>query len=201
MKRLLMSVVAASIVALTLPTMAFAHVVVTPKQAEVGARTTFTVSVPNERNVAVSSLKLNIPSGLQSVQPNVTAGWDISIVKDNDGNVRSITWSGSIPAGQRADLVLKAQTPAKASELNWLAYQTYSDGTVVSWDQDLQASTSDSENSTSGPYSITSVIDDLSADKSSDEPADNPSLITLALVFSVAALILSLAGLFIRRRK
>jgi len=176
-----------------LPTAAFAHVVVTPDQTGVGARTAFVVGVPNEKDVAVTGVKLLVPKGVENVQPNVTAGWKITVVHDGD-NVSSITWKGTIPAGQRADFDFKAQAPARASELHWKAYQTYADGTVVRWDQNPTAADKDN----AGPYSITKVVDDLDG-RAAPPSAGNQN--TLALAFSIAAVLLSVGGLFLRRRR
>lgn len=183
---------------MVVPAMAFAHVVVTPAQAGVGARTLFNVSVPNEKEVAVTSVKLIIPNGVQSVQPNVMAGWTIDVDKSGD-DVTAITWTGDIPVGERADLVFKAQTPTKAGDLDWKAYQTYADGTVVNWDQAPSTDKGDSDANTSGPYSVTSVVDDLTSSTDSDN--QNISTVSVvALVAAIAALLFSITSLLVRRK-
>ena len=201
MKRIVMGAVASIVTVLALPAVAFAHVVVTPNQASIGDRVLFTVSVPNEKEVAVSSIKLNIPSGLQDVQPDVMAGWSIATTTDSSDNVTSITWTGTIPVGRRADLEFKAQAPAKAGELDWKAYQTYADGTVVSWDQKPVTNAQDDDSSDTGPYSITGVTDDLSSDTPTTSSPSSSTKNTLALICSIAALALSLGGLFLRRSR
>jgi len=186
----------ASIVAL--PMLAFAHVVVTPAQAGVGASTLFNVSIPNEKEVGVTSIKLLIPAGVQNVMPDVAGGWTITTETSGD-NVTSITWTGSIPVGQRADLSFKAQTPAKAGALDWKAYQTYADGTVVNWDQNPDTNGKAVKNDV-GPYSVTKVVNDLgSSNTSRQSSSDNTA--TLALIAAIAALIFSLFSLFVRRRR
>lgn len=199
MKKIATGIAAATIGTILLPTLAFAHVVVTPNEANVGARTVFTVSVPNEKEVAVKSIKLAIPSGLQDVQPNVLAGWKITTSTDKAGDVTAITWTGTIPVDQRADLVFKAQAPASTTELDWKAYQTYADGTVVNWDQKPTADEKDDDSSNSGPYSVTRVVNDL--DTNTDTPARTDRNDTLALALSIVAVILSVGGLFLRRKR
>lgn len=199
MKKLVMGIAAVLVTVLVMPAIAFAHVVVTPDHAAVGEHVLFTVSVPNEKTVAMSSLKLTIPSGLTDVQPDVTAGWNITTATDGRDNITSITWTGTIPVGQRADLSFKAQAPAAAGELDWKATQTYADGSVVHWDQN-PAATNDSSNA--GPYSVTKVVNDLSNNSTNSAPAKNgSSQATLALVLSVTALALSISGLFLRRKR
>lgn len=197
MQKLISAVLISLAAIIAAPSLAFAHVVVSPSQANVGERVLFTIGIPNERDVAVNKIKLNIPNDLNSVQPAVAAGWAITTKTDSDKNVQSITWVGNIPAGQRADLTFKAQVPAKSSELHWKAYQTYADGITVSWDQTPSKDHGDSEDATTGPYSVTQVIDDL------DHPAatsGDDTKATLALYASILALVFSVVSLFIKRK-
>src|SRR5260221_12481951 len=95
---------------------AFAHVVVKPSQANVAEFQTFTVGVPNEKEVPVVSLKLLIPEGLMNVSPNVKPGWAIKIIKTGEGEdatVTEIDWTGgNIPSRERDDFLFSAQVPA-----------------------------------------------------------------------------------------
>ncbi len=195
MKKILVSATAGLVLTFVLPAIAFAHVIVTPTRAGVGEELVFSVSVPNERNVAVSSVKLDIPAGVDEVTPTMIPGFTISTTGSTD-KVSSITWTGNIPVGQREDFSFGAQVPAKAAQLDWKAYQTYVDGTVVHWDQKPEGD--DDSIGTAGPYSVTKVVNDLG----SNTPASGSSTKnTLALAFSVAALIVSIGGLFLRPRK
>jgi len=195
MKKILASTLTGVVAVIALPAVAFAHVIVTPKQAGVGEELVFNVSVPNERNAPVSSVKLDIPKGVDDVTPTIIPGFTITTT-GGTGNVHSITWAGSIPVGQREDFSFGAQVPATATQLDWKAYQTYTDGTVVHWDQ--KPAGSDDATGNSGPYSVTKVVNDLNSDAST---ATNSSKGTLALSLSVAALVLSIASLFLRPRK
>lgn len=184
---------------MVMPVAAFAHVVVTPAQAAIGERTAFSLSVPNERDDSVTSIKLAIPKGVSDVMPTVTGGWKITTEKDGD-DVTSITWTGIIPTGQRADLGFKAQTPAQAGEITWKAYQTYADGTIVNWDQAPVDHADDDEESTAGPYSVTRVQDDLAKEDAGAVTTDGNNA-TLALVISGIALVFSVLSLLWRRRQ
>lgn len=197
MKKLFTGIITIVMSVLVLPAVAYAHVVVTPSQTSVGTRTLFSVSVPNEKEVAVTGITLDIPRGLQEVVPNVNAGWHITTTKDSQGNVTSITWAGTVPVGQRADLVFKARAPAEAGELDWKASQTYADGTVVRWNQKPDTDMGDSKDNAAGPYSVTKVIND---EASANTPSTTTSKAALAFICSVAALALSVGGLFLRRK-
>ncbi|MEJ0073383.1 MAG: DUF1775 domain-containing protein [Candidatus Saccharibacteria bacterium] len=71
MKKFLTGITTTGAIVLALPAVAFAHVIVTPSQAGVGQELVFNVSVPNERESDVTSVKLNIPKGVGEVTPTV----------------------------------------------------------------------------------------------------------------------------------
>ncbi len=186
---------------------AFAHVVVSPASVGVAAFQTFTVGVPNEKDMSIVSLRLIIPDGLKEVSPNVQNGWAIDIKKSGSGDSEKVTeidWTGgNIPAGQRDDFMFNAQVPATETTLNWKAYQTYENGDVVSWDQSSSANLSDAdrekmEKSGKGPYSQTKIINDLKTNESStDDNSEKNSVNQLSII----ALALSAAAIAIALRK
>jgi len=143
----------------------------------------FSLGVPSEKDASTVSVKLMLPPGLNFVSPVVKPGWTIQVKQGPippgmtppvamDGDVATsipseIDWTGgNIPAGQKDIFVFSAQVPAQAGELDWKAYQTYSDGSTVSWDlgpKDPQPK-DDKGNpdfSSKGPYSTTMVMNDL----------------------------------------
>ncbi|MDE2025238.1 MAG: DUF1775 domain-containing protein [Patescibacteria group bacterium] len=188
---------------------AFAHVIVTPHEAGIASVLDFTVNVPNERNNPVTSVKLLIPKGVTQVSPNIEQGWIITTNTSgsSDATVSEIDWTGgTIPVGQRAEFVFQAQVPPNQTTIAWKAYQTYSDGTIVSWDinpksleklsdsqQDVLA---DKENK--GEYSTTTVINDL---KATINTARTES--SLPMLFSLVAVALSALtfGVILFRKK
>lgn len=207
MKKLFIGVfaVALSLIA-TVP--AFAHVVVKPNEAGVATFQTFTMGVPNEKEAPTIALRLVIPQGIAHVSPNVKPGWKIEIKKEGEGESAKITeiaWTGgSIPVGQRDEFVFSAQVPAEESTLIWKAYQTYQDGSVVSWDQDA-AHTKDmsdtqkehQEEEGKGPYSTTKVVNDV---VSTAEPAREHTQSTSS-VLSFAAIALAVTSIVMQLRK
>lgn len=192
-KKLISGVAAAAI--LLVPALASAHVVVTPATANVGDYVTFNISVPNEKSSDVTALRLDVPAGLGEVTPTVKAGWTITTTK-NGGNITSISWAGgTIPVGLRDDFTFRAQAPAKATELDWKAYQTYADGTVVHWDQ--KPAGSDDSTGDAGPYSVTKVSNDLTQAVAATSGSSGN---TLALVVSLAALVIAVGGVLFRKK-
>ncbi len=208
---------------------AFAHAVVKPNQAGVGAFTDFTLGVPSEKDAATVGVKLMIPAGLQNISPIVKPGWKIDVkqspdpsgAKDDDGNpamiVSEIDWSGGqVPAHQKDFFMFSAQVPSKEGELDWKVEQTYSDGSVVSWtlgpkDQQPKDDKGMSDFSKFGPYSKTMVVNDLkgstdSMGMSQGAPTTaNPGMkassgSTSVLVWAALALSVLSLGLQFRKR-
>lgn len=210
MKKNILSVGLAGLALMLSITLVSAHAKVKPSQAGVGSFQTFTMGVPNEKDIPTVSVRLIIPEGLEMVTPNVKPGWRISTktIKPDPSSeevkVTEIDWvGGSIPAGFRDDFVFSAKVPAKETTLQWKAYQTYSDGTIVSWDQAPVANMTDAqreemEKTGKGPYSETQIVNDLAATptpKTGSGSSGGSGLAVSALVVSL----LSLGWQFIKR--
>ncbi len=57
----------------------FAHSVVKPNTAGIGAFTDFSLGVPSEKDSATTSVRLVLPEGLNFVTPVVKQGWKIEV--------------------------------------------------------------------------------------------------------------------------
>lgn len=203
-----------------------AHVSVKPQQAGAASFQTFTVGVPVEKDMATVGLRLVIPEGLNRVTPNVKSGWKVEVKKEertvgmkgevlNTGEqapkeevVTEIIWSGGvIPSGQRDDFLFSAQVPSDEKTLQWKAYQTYADGTVVSWDQEPNAEQPKNEDghsdfSEKGPLSETKVINDLAGSTANKTVVKTESQNTNApFVLSALAFLFSSISLGLQFRK
>ncbi len=196
-----------------------AHVVIKPAEVGVGAFQTFTVGVPNEKESSTVTVRLILPKGLEHVSPNVKPGWNIEIkqagesMKDeilNTGGkasdpetVTEIVWTGgSIPAGQRDDFLFSAKVPVETGELTWMAYQTYADGTTVSWDSVSDADhNSGSEDPLKGPAPKTKIINDLNPQIETPVIEEDDSKENLTLALAVLAIIIALASFVIELKK
>jgi uncharacterized protein YcnI len=198
MKRLIVGTIVSIATITMIPLSAFAHVVVTPNQAGIGQELVFNVSVPNEREIGVTTVKLDIPKGVEEVTPTVIPGWTIT-TDGSDDSVTAITWTGTIPVGQREDFSFGAQVPATATQLDWKAYQTYADGTVVHWDQTPAGS--DDATGNAGPYSVTKVTNDLTTSTTTTAANSNSNLPVLSIILSIFAVLVSIISLLARKRK
>ncbi len=190
--------------AIALPASVSAHVVVKPAEVVTAGFQTFTIGVPNEKEVPTTKVRLDIPKGLNYVSPTKKQGWTISTEKSGSGEdatVTSITWeNGTVEEGFREEFTFSAQVPAKATDLQWKAYQTYANGTVVAWDKadDKQKI----ENS--GPFSVTKVVAQTEAEtllKNAEARADSAkSNADTALYVAIFSLLAAGAGIYLTTR-
>lgn len=192
-------------------TNAFAHVTVKPAEVATASYQTFTINVPNEKTISTTALKVDIPEGVTGATPTVKPGWTISTEKDGQGEtarVTSITWTGGeIADGLRDEFTFSAKTPEKDGKIEWKAYQTYADGTVVSWNK-AESDSGHGVESNSGPFSVTNVSNSVTGeeghlhdDEASKGSNNEPASRDWALYTSVAALVVGLGALFVALRK
>ena len=198
-----------SVMALAFSSTASAHVVVKPAEVISAGFQTFTIGVPNEKDISTTSVKLIIPDGLKYVQPTQKEGWRIDIESEGaglDATVKSITWSGNeVMPGFRDDFTFSGQVPENATTLQWKAYQTYADGTVVSWDKAASGDSHESKDENSGPFSVTNVVTETAdnvALKSAEQSAvDAKNAASTALYIAIAGVLVGLLGVFAGTRK
>jgi uncharacterized protein YcnI len=134
MKRFLVRAAALSTCTmLAVSTPAWAHVVVNPEQVPAGDYETLTVSVPTEKEVPTTKIRVEVPEGflLSGVQP--VPGWEYAFEEDG-GVITAVTWSGGeIGPREFQQFLIQAQAPEEPGEYPWRAFQTYGDGSVVEW--------------------------------------------------------------------
>ncbi len=117
----------------------YAHLTVIPDEVHVNQPADFTITVHPEKKYPTTSLRLELPPQITAVRPYVKPGWQIEIKKENESDsarVTQIIWQGgTIPSDQKDYFTFTAKTPLKETILLWKVYQTYSDGSVASYDQ------------------------------------------------------------------
>ena len=90
--------VGGTILALALPTMASAHVSVSPDELTAGDHGVLTFSFAHGcENSPTTSLKVTMPEGLASVAPTMDSDWTIDIEKGDDGLVSAVTYTAIAP--------------------------------------------------------------------------------------------------------
>ena len=150
MKTLIRS--ALTLTAAVLISVASAHATVRTEtglsESKVGASETYRLNVPTEKEIATTQIRLVVPAGVVISRFQVTPGFTRTVKKDAAGLVTEIVWTGRVAPMEYARFFFQAKNPAAAGEVVWKIYQTYSDGSVVAWDD---------TNPAEGPASRTTV--------------------------------------------
>lgn len=133
------SIIGAAVMSLFLfASMASAHVTVQPKQTTQGAYEVFTVRVPSEKeNVSTTSVKVKVPDGVAVSRVEPKPGWKYELEQAADTKaITSITWTAEgsgLAQTEFTDFRMSGKVADDATQLQWKAYQTYSDKSVVEW--------------------------------------------------------------------
>ncbi|WP_246029340.1 YcnI family copper-binding membrane protein, partial [Paenibacillus humicus] len=138
MKKLFPAAGAAILMMLLMSSIASAHVTVWPKATTQGSYEVFTVRVPSEKaDVMTTAVKIRVPDGVEVSRTQPLPGWKTTLETTADGKIESITWTADEGKGltqqEFNEFKVSGKVAADAKELNWKAYQTYSDSSVVEW--------------------------------------------------------------------
>ena len=122
---------------------AWAHVHASSEDAARGSEAIVTFEVPNESSTRAPTTALTVfLPNVASANAEAMPGWTVKLDRDTAaGTVRSVIWTaapnGGIPADQFALFRISVQLP-DADTVSFPATQTYSDGSIVKWDQPPQ---------------------------------------------------------------
>ncbi len=120
--------------------LASAHVTVSAPGAQQGGYEVLTFRVPTESDTAgTTGLTVTLP-GLRSARTEPMPGWHSEVIKDPDSALAtSVTWTADpgveVGPGQFAQFRISAGPLPDTPEATFPATQTYSDGSVVEWNQ------------------------------------------------------------------
>ncbi len=128
----------ALLTAATLLSVAAAHATVKTdtglSESKAGGYETYRLQVPVEKDVATTQVRLVVPAGVKIGTFMPVAGFVRTVRADAKGVILEVTWTGSIAPQEFRRFLFSAANPADMGTLAWKVYQTYADGTVVSWD-------------------------------------------------------------------
>jgi uncharacterized protein YcnI len=119
---------------------AWAHVHVDADDAAPGSSAVLTFRVPGESDTGAltTQFSVTLPS-VASARAEVMPGWSTRLDRDTgSGTVRSVTWTAAPSVGITADQFALFRISVKLPDqpsVSLPAIQTYSDGTVIRWDQ------------------------------------------------------------------
>lgn len=184
-RRLVVTSVLVTGVALVVAATASAHAIVSPAVAKAKALQQFTLSVPTEKaGLTTTKIELTIPSSftIDSFEP-APAGWTQQTKSTGSGNtavVQDVTWTGGhTPTGQDSVFRFNASIP-KSGTITFDVRQTYSDGSVVDW---------------SGPETSDAPAPTVQALTSFGGGGGTSTLGIIAIVLAGAALLIAVLGL------
>lgn len=112
---------------------AWGHVGVEPKEVPAGGYEKLTITVPTEKEVPTTEIRVEVPDGFVVSGVKPVEGWEYELEED-DGVITAVGWSGGeIGPQEFQEFELQAQAPEEAGEYAWRAIQTYEDGSEVEW--------------------------------------------------------------------
>lgn len=120
--------------------LASAHVSVNAPGATQGGYDVLTFRVPTESETAgTTKLTVQLP-GLRSARTEPLPGWQSTVTKDPASALATeVTWTAdpgvAVGPGQFAEFRISAGPLPESETVEFPTSQTYSDGTVVNWDQ------------------------------------------------------------------
>jgi uncharacterized protein YcnI len=131
---------AVSVGLLTNAAPAWAHVRVDADDAAPGTTAVLTFRVPGESETGALTTQLSVAlPDVASARTEVIPGWTARLDRDTAaGTVRSVTWTAAPGTGVSSDQFALFRISVKlpnTETISFPATQTYSDGTVVRWDQ------------------------------------------------------------------
>ena len=156
--------VATSGLLLAIPVAAQAHVTVNPNTAAAGSYATLVFKVPTEKaDASTTKLEVDLPTAhpFTAVSYQPVAGWKTVVttaelarpVKTEDGTITQapvkIVWTATpgaaIKPGQFQQFPVSVGVVPDVPSVSFTALQTYSDGSVVKWDQPTKTGAAEPE--------------------------------------------------------
>ena len=116
-------------VALIFASLASAHIRIAPTESTAGARETYTMRVPNEKQVSCSKIEGEFPAGLEIYDFEFKPGWKIDFKKNDKGKIIGATWTGKMMPYEFVEFGMLGINPKEGTELVWKFVQYYDDGT------------------------------------------------------------------------
>ncbi|MFC4636739.1 DUF1775 domain-containing protein [Deinococcus hohokamensis] len=103
-------------------------------ESKPAASETYRLNVPTEKDISTTEVRLIVPAGVTITRFQVMPGFTRTVKKNAAGLITEVIWKGRIGPMEYARFFFSARNPEAATTLSWKVYQTYSDGSVVAWD-------------------------------------------------------------------
>ena len=124
--------IALTLLTLSVPAIAAAHVGVRPRESRAGAEEHYTVRVPTEGAVTTTSVRFEVPPGVTVLDVPKPAVGTVDVKREGD-RIVEITWAREIKPKESAEFMFHAKNPSSGEAILWKAHQNFADGTTTSW--------------------------------------------------------------------
>ena len=112
---------------------ALAHVTVQPEEVSAGEYEKLTVTVPSEKEIPTTEVRVDVPEGFTVSGVKPVPGWEYEF-EEEAGVVTAVAWSGGqIGPREFQEFEMQAQTPDEPGDFSCVAIQTYEDGSTAEW--------------------------------------------------------------------
>ncbi len=213
---------ATTLVALSIVSVAAAHITANPGSAPANAYLKADFRVPHGcAGSPTVGLTVKIPSGVVSVKPEHIAGWDVQVTAGpldepyvDDGEtitegVTEISWTGgNLPDEQYQDFGISMKLPDKAGETIYFPTVQTCDSGEVAWIEIPEAGEDEPEHpapaivltaATAGGGDEYAIPTEVMEVDNSDGPSDG--LVWTALVAGIVGILAGGSGLFVALRR
>ncbi len=112
---------------------ASAHIQIQPTEIAPKDAALFTLLVPGEAGTGTSKVELKVPPGVYPFSYEKTPGWRQKLVKQPNGIVDRVIWTGHAAPDGLVRFTFLAGTPEKPGTIKWDAIQTYAGGQEARW--------------------------------------------------------------------
>jgi len=127
-----MKLFATAALVLLVPTLAQAHVSITPRSSTTGATEKYTIRIPTEGKVATTGADIEFPAGVIVETIQAPSGWKYE-VKRQDDRIVAMTIQADVKPGEFIEVAFVARNPRSGTRIVWTLRQRFVDGTVTDW--------------------------------------------------------------------
>jgi uncharacterized protein YcnI len=118
---------------------AWGHVDVVPRQSIAKRWETYTLRVPTEMATATVKLQVIVPAAFEIEMVEHRQDWQIDTVRDAQGLVREMVWSGGrVPPQTFDEFKFMARNPAEPALYRWEMTQVDESGESAKWTAQTQ---------------------------------------------------------------
>ncbi|WP_337003561.1 MULTISPECIES: YcnI family copper-binding membrane protein [unclassified Microbacterium] len=195
-----------AVLALAVPTLASAHVGVSPDELVAGDHGVLTFSFSHGcDNSPTTALRITMPEGLTSVAPTMDGDWSIQVERGDDGLVSAITYTALTPVPTDLRGAVSMSVGLDENTPDTLAFPVVQECVEGATEWTQLAENGEDPHSLDAPAPVVSVIaapagghdEHGASDAPTDAPAAAPSADPLAIALGAGGLVAGVAALVV----